>query len=153
MTAIYQKGQELSFEQAGQPPKVLGDPIMLLWMVTNLIENASVHAGGGHTYKGSIDIHIAEEAGRAVLTVSDHGVGVAPETLGQLTERFYRHNPQTPGSGLGLAIVEQVATAHAATLSLYNRADHGPPNASGLVARLEFPARAPAPPGAPSRAS
>ncbi|WP_447957245.1 sensor histidine kinase N-terminal domain-containing protein [Vreelandella sp. EE7] len=143
-TGIYQKGQELSFEQTGTPPRVLGDPIMLLWMVTNLIENASVHAGGGRPYRGSIDIVLEEKPGGAVLTVSDHGTGVDPASLGQLTERFYRHDPQTPGSGLGLAIVEQVATAHSATLTLGNRdvekPKAGAQNGRGLVVRLAFPA-------------
>lgn len=139
-TGIYQKGQELSFEQTGTPPKVLGDPIMLLWMVTNLIENASVHAGGERPYQGSIDITIEGEGESAVLTVSDHGTGVDPNKLAQLTERFYRYNPHTPGSGLGLAIVEQIATAHSATLTLGNRAAKGEAAGSGLVARLVFPA-------------
>lgn len=153
VTAIYQKGQELSFEQIGTPPHVLGDPIMLLWLVINLIENASFHAGGARAYQGSIDIRLVEASGRAVLTVSDHGVGVAPDKLQHLTERFYRHAPQAPGSGLGLAIVEQVAIAHAATLSLSNRSDDGEPDASGLVARVTFPASPQHLPDEPSPAS
>ncbi|MFG6666030.1 sensor histidine kinase N-terminal domain-containing protein [Halomonas sp. HNIBRBA4712] len=133
-TSVYQKGQELSFDQPQASANVLGDPIMLLWMVINLIENASVHAGGEAPYQGSIDIALACEGRRVILTVSDSGTGVDDARLARLTERFYRDNPHTPGSGLGLAIVEQIATAHAATLTLGNLPT------GGFIARVAFAA-------------
>ncbi|WP_447555405.1 sensor histidine kinase [Vreelandella sp. EE22] len=155
-TSIYQKGQELSLdlpafapesESSSPLPRVLGDPIMLLWLVINLIENASLHAGGDKPYQGSIDIALAREDDRVVLTVSDSGTGVEDARLGQLTERFYRQNPHTPGSGLGLAIVEQIATAHSATLTLGNKPT------GGLTARVAFAALQASPPNVPSRVS
>ncbi|WP_249978291.1 sensor histidine kinase [Vreelandella olivaria] len=139
-TSIYQQGQELSFEHPHiLMPKVLGDPIMLLWLVVNLIENASLHAGGAHAYQGTITITLTAEQLQVLLTVSDEGVGVDAAQLGKLTERFYRHNRHAPGSGLGLAIVEQIATAHGAQLKIYNRPT------GGFAVTVAFPAIQPLP--------
>lgn len=147
-TGIYQKDQELAFDMApDQAYQVLGDPIMLLWLVINLIENASVHAGGQVPYQGSIDIALTREGDAVILTVSDRGTGVSEAILSRLTERFYRDNPHTPGSGLGLAIVEQIATAHTATLHLANRPG------GGFRVAVAFPALRERLPDAPSRAS
>lgn len=136
-TSIYQKGQELSFDQPHAIPKVLGDPIMLLWLVINLIENASLHAGGTEAYQGPIDITLTAQQQQVILTVSDQGSGVEEAQLGKLTERFFHHNPYAPGSGLGLAIVEQIATAHAAHLSFSNRPK------GGFAVTVAFPAMQP----------
>ena len=59
------------------------------------------------------------------MRVSDEGPGVEEAQLSKLTERFFRHNKNTPGSGLGLAIVEQIATTHSAQLTLTNRPQGG----------------------------
>ncbi|MCP1313343.1 sensor histidine kinase [Halomonas sp. 707D7] len=152
-TRIYQKGQELSFDESalapgqGALPRVLGDPITLSWLLVNLIDNASVHAGGATPYRGSIDITLTREAERIVLAVSDSGVGIDEGKRERLTQRFVRDNPHAPGSGLGLAIVEQIATAHAATLRLANRPG------GGFRVAVAFPAPRESLPDAPSRAS
>ncbi|MGP9566823.1 sensor histidine kinase [Halomonas sp. AOP5-B2-8] len=122
---IYQKNQELAFDQYTAIPSILGDPIMLRWLVTNLIENASLHAGGSVVYEGVITVALATDSDKVTLTVSDDGTGVDEEQLPKLTERFFRHNKHFPGSGLGLAIVEQIATTHSARLYLGNRPQGG----------------------------
>jgi two-component system phosphate regulon sensor histidine kinase PhoR len=57
----------------------------------------------------------------AHLTVEDTGIGIAPEHLPRLTERFYRvdrgRSRETGGTGLGLAIVKHIAQRHDATLT------------------------------------
>lgn len=122
---IYKKSQELAFDQHKAIPDILGDPIMLRWLVTNLIENASLHAGGSSDYRGVITVALTTDTQHVILTVSDEGTGVDEAQLSKLTERFYRHNKHTPGSGLGLAIVEQIATTHSAQLLLANRPQGG----------------------------
>jgi two-component system, OmpR family, sensor histidine kinase TctE len=114
-TRIYRRGQELEFieQETGQ---VLGDPVRLRWLVQNLIENASQHAGGEAPYQGTIRVRVFQRDGAPALSIADDGVGVAAADLSRLTERFYRASPATPGSGLGLAIVDEVARAHGASL-------------------------------------
>lgn len=141
---IYQRGQELEFieQQAGE---VLGDPVRLRWLVQNLIENASQHAGGEAPYRGTIRVRVFQREGAPALSVADDGVGVAADDLARLTERFYRASPATPGSGLGLAIVDEVARAHGARL------DFASPPGQGLTVSVVF-----APPrdaGAPGRSA
>ncbi|MDQ7730388.1 sensor histidine kinase N-terminal domain-containing protein [Halomonas sp. SpR8] len=122
---IYQHSQELAFEKHKEMPNVLGDPIMLRWLVTNLIENASLHAGGSSVYSGVITVALTTNEHQVTLKVSDEGTGVDEAQISKLTERFFRHNKHASGSGLGLAIVEQIAAAHSAQLCLANRPQGG----------------------------
>nr|WP_290979151.1 sensor histidine kinase N-terminal domain-containing protein [Halomonas sp.] len=122
---IYKQRQELAFDQRQVIPPIVGDPITLRWLVTNLIENASLHAGGSTAYTGVITVTLTAVKHQPTLTVSDDGTGVDEVLVARLTERFFRHNKHSPGSGLGLAIVEQIATAHSAQLSLGNRPQGG----------------------------
>jgi len=70
-----------------------------------------------------------------VVTVRDHGPGIADADLPRVFDRFYRAPAARglPGSGLGLAIVRQVAEAHGGRVTAA-RADGG-----GSVFRLELP--------------
>lgn len=131
---IYQRGQELEFHERCEGCRIVADPIMLRWLIQNLIENASQHAGGSHPYQGTIYVAVDQQDGKPALRVSDDGVGVSPDKLQHLTERFYRASPETPGSGLGLAIVDEVARAHGATLELNSPPGHG------LAVTITFPA-------------
>lgn len=76
--------------------------------------------------------------GSALLSVEDSGLGIAPEHIPRLTERFYRvdrsRSRDTGGTGLGLAIVKHVAQRHGAEL----RIDSVP--GKGSTFSLEFPA-------------
>jgi len=131
---IYQRGQELEFieEATGD---VFADPVRLRWLVQNLIENASQHAGGDVPYRGTVRVRVFQQDGAPALSVADDGVGVAPGHLSRLTERFYRASPSTPGSGLGLAIVDEVARAHGARLHFAS------PPGEGMTVSVAFPPR------------
>ena len=60
------------------------------------------------------------EDGHAEISVTDFGVGIPPEHVPRLTERFYRVNVEASrskkGTGLGLAIVKHILTRHRARL-------------------------------------
>ena len=63
-----------------------------------------------------MSIELAREADSAFLRVRDNGVGIAPQDLPLIFERFYRADPSrnrdTGGSGIGLAIVQTLVQAH-----------------------------------------
>ncbi|MBA2777754.1 sensor histidine kinase [Billgrantia kenyensis] len=133
ISRVYQRGQELEFEERESGCRVMADGVMVRWLIQNLIENASQHAGGAQPYRGTIYVSVARSQGSVQLQVSDDGIGVSPEHQARLTERFFRASPETPGSGLGLAIVDEIARAHGATLELDS------PAGQGLTVTVTFP--------------
>ena len=92
----------------------------------NLVSNAVRYTpqGGRVTLAWRID-----EQGRSVFSVADTGIGIAPEHIPRLTERFYRvdrgRSRETGGTGLGLAIVKHVSLRHHATLEIQSELGAG----------------------------
>lgn len=86
---------------------------------SNLITNSIRYTPEGGTIQLS---WTDEEDGGATFTVFDTGIGIAPEHIPRLTERFYRvdrsRSRDTGGTGLGLAIVKHVAIRHEAELQI-----------------------------------
>ncbi len=98
---------------------IAGSSVELYSAISNLIGNAIRYTPA----EKRIEIRwVLREDGAAVLSVKDHGQGIAPEHLPRLTERFYRvdrsRSRDTGGTGLGLAIVKHVAQRHGAELSI-----------------------------------
>ena len=103
---------EVRVEQAA-PVVVLGNPDRLRQLLTNLVENAIRYsAAGGHVMVSVT----AAGPHTARLDVADDGIGIPPEHLPRVFDRFYRVDPArgraTGGTGLGLAIVKHVAESH-----------------------------------------
>jgi two-component system osmolarity sensor histidine kinase EnvZ len=100
-------------------------------IVSNLIDNALTHGAAPVEL-----ITAAAPGGGWVLSVRDHGAGIASAQLSQVTRPFVRLDPSRGGShcGLGLAIVQNLALRHHAALGLEN-GPHG-----GLHVTLTFPA-------------
>lgn len=94
-------------------------------IVYNLCDNAVRYNKAG----GSVEIAVKRENGRAVLTVTDTGVGIPPEHQSRIFERFYRvdksHSKETGGTGLGLSIVKHAAASLNATVRLESRVNFG----------------------------
>lgn len=94
-----------------------GSGRMLEQMVLNLIDNAVKHSLGKH-----IRVTLKREGGEAALTVSDDGVGIAPEDRARVFERFWRadksRSRNSGGTGLGLAIVKHIALLHRGRIAL-----------------------------------
>ncbi len=92
----------------------------------NLVSNAIRYTpdGGTITLGWRID-----EDGRGVFSVADTGIGIAPEHVPRLTERFYRvdrsRSRETGGTGLGLAIVKHVLLRHQAELDVMSELGRG----------------------------
>ena len=85
----------------------------------NLITNAIRYTPPG----GEVVLRWGAQAdGSAVFSVKDSGIGIAPQHISRLTERFYRvdrsRSRETGGTGLGLAIVKHIAMRHQAQLDI-----------------------------------
>lgn len=113
---------------------VKGDRDELVRVAENLIENAIKYGcqGRGTGSDGPaerVEISVAATAREGVLTVTDHGAGIAPEHLPRLTERFYRidagQSRAKGGTGLGLAIVKHIVARHRGRLQVSSRPGEG----------------------------
>ena len=112
---------------------VWADREALQQILTNLFDNAVRHTPGS----GRVSVHAAIEPDQTVVSVSDTGVGIAPEHLPRIFERFYRVDParsrEAGGTGLGLAIVKHLMESHGGKV----QAESTP--GSGTTIRLHFP--------------
>lgn len=97
----------------------------LLSALGNLVSNAVRYTPDG----GRIAIRLSYTDGHSVFSVSDTGLGIAPEHIPRLTERFYRvdrsRSRDTGGTGLGLAIVKHVLSRHHADLRVTSEVGRG----------------------------
>jgi len=104
--------------------EVIGHPVDLKRVISNLIENARRYGKTPGTTKTDIDLCCRIENHHAVIEVSDHGVGVPDADIDRLLRPFTRMDSargQANGAGLGLAIVNRIVTRHGGTLRLHNR--------------------------------
>ena len=99
-----------------QAYSIMGNRVELQMAVINLVTNAIRYTPEG----GNIKIFNAVDDAGVHMGVEDNGIGIMPEHIGRLTERFYRVDPgrskQQGGTGLGLAIVKHVLDRHNASL-------------------------------------
>jgi two-component system OmpR family sensor kinase len=131
----------------------LGDAARLHQVVANLLGNARVHTPAGTDVVAELALGTGDDAGRAVVTVTDDGPGIPQSLLPEVFERFARGDgsrSRAAGStGLGLSIVAAVVAAHDGEVGV----ESVPGRTSFRVALPLSPADAPAPePPVPPRA-
>jgi len=93
-------------------------------ILTNLVSNAVKYSPEG----GRIRIRLEQEGGRAVVAVSDEGIGIAEEDLQRIFEPFKRSkSPRAdiPGVGLGLSVARQLVVAHGGDIEVESRLGEG----------------------------
>lgn len=114
-----------TFEVHHDDLSLLGYPEEIRSAVINLITNAVRYTPEG----GRIEVVWKRRGTGAILTVTDTGIGIAPEHLGRITERFYRvdrgRSRETGGTGLGLAIVKHVMRRSGGELLIRSEPGHG----------------------------
>ena len=104
------------------------DGRQLRLVLDNLLDNAVRYTSRG----GRVDVTLRQEAGAAVVDVTDSGPGIPATELDRVFARFYRGSSiDSPGSGLGLAIARAAADRCGASIELLNR-----PRGTGLTARV-----------------
>lgn len=118
------RGQRLEVTDV-QPAVVRGDPDRLKQLFLNLVENAIKYT----PTTGQIRVGITTRGREAVVTISDTGVGISPDDLPRVFERFFRADPARSrdpgGSGLGLSIAKWVAAEHGGSIELASRLGGG----------------------------
>jgi two-component system, OmpR family, phosphate regulon sensor histidine kinase PhoR len=111
-------GRHAVFLSANPMVDLAGSEHELASAFGNLVSNAVRYTPAG----GQVRLRWQEGAEGARFVVEDTGVGIAPEHLARLTERFYRvdrgRSRETGGTGLGLAIVKHALARHQATLAI-----------------------------------
>ena len=104
------------------PATVAGDPDRLRQLITILADNAIRHGPAG----GTVTVSVSAAARRVLLVVEDEGPGIPEADRAQVFERFWRGpGAADGGSGLGLSIARWIATIHAGTIRLTDRAGGG----------------------------
>ena len=111
--------------EAQERVMVTGDRSRLKQVVVNLLDNAIKYT----PVDGAVRLRVDAVEGRAVLTVSDSGIGMPAEAVPHVFERFYRvdatRSDDTGGAGLGLAIVKTICDAHGAMVRVVSELGHG----------------------------
>ncbi len=109
---IEEKGLELNVDLPPELPAVYGDPDMLTQVLINLLDNAVKYTPAG----GRITIRSLVDDTELRVEVEDTGIGIPPESLPRVFERFYRvdkaRSRELGGIGVGLAIVKHIIRAH-----------------------------------------
>jgi signal transduction histidine kinase len=111
-------GVSLQVESPDMSP-LIGDGDRLAQVFANLVDNAIKNTPAG----GQINLSACQIDDQVQVEVSDTGMGIPPEALPHIFERFYQADPARPGgkahgSGLGLAIVQEIITAHGGTIGV-----------------------------------
>lgn len=121
------QGIRLWFEGPAEALPLSGHRQLIAQSLSNLVENALAYGAAGK----EVRLSFAEQADSVVISVADHGPGIAPDQQALARRRFGRLDPSrsSGGAGLGLALVEAIAHAHGGKLVFCD-------NHPGLDARL-----------------
>jgi len=113
----------VKIEEGLEPARVDRDGIEQA--ILNLLTNAMKYSGESR----DIDLHLHSQDGRAIIEVSDRGIGIEPEEQVRIFEQFYRvpspDNERIPGTGLGLTLVQHIARAHGGTITVQSAVGEG----------------------------
>ncbi len=107
---------------------IRGDAHQLRRLFINLLENAIAYTAIGGTIK--VDLQLHDRADRwLIISISDTGLGIAPEDLPYIFERFWRADRarswRAGGSGLGLAIAEAIVKTHGGNITVSSQVSIG----------------------------
>ncbi|MER3399538.1 MAG: hypothetical protein C4313_00135 [Thermoflexus sp.] len=122
---IDEKGQHLEIDLPAFLPPVLADKDRLVQILMNLVSNAHKYTPEG----GQITLRARLQGPQIQVEVSDTGIGIPPEALPRIFERFYRVDDprvqETPGTGLGLSIVKALVEMHGGRIEVESEVGRG----------------------------
>jgi signal transduction histidine kinase len=109
---------DIGLTMADEGTEVIADAHSILRLVVNLLENAARYTAPD----GAITVDQSREESEIVITVTDTGIGIAPEHIPHLCDRFYRVDESRAraegGNGLGLAICASIVEAHQGSMNI-----------------------------------
>ena len=125
---------------------LLGDKAQLSRLFSNLLENALQYTPEG----GKVSLHLNKQNRFAIIQVQDTGIGIAPEQIPHVFDRFWRANKarsrREGGTGLGLAIAQTIAQSHGGKITVESEVNVGscfqirlPILATGMVKKTPIP--------------
>lgn len=97
---------------------VWGDKNRLRQVFINIVDNALKYTESGGAIEILAEIRQKKNDGEVVISVSDTGVGIAPEDLPKVKQKFYKANNNKHGSGIGLAVADEIVQMHGGTLGV-----------------------------------
>jgi PAS domain S-box-containing protein len=125
----------------GVPATILGDPVVLRQILTNLVGNAIKFTQSGEVV---VTVHAGEMSADAVtlhFAVSDTGIGIPPDRLGRIFKEFTQASDETAstfgGSGLGLAISRKLLALHGSEVHVVSTPGEG--STFSFAVRLMLP--------------
>ena len=121
----------------GADVTVPADRNRLKQVLVNLIDNAVKFTPGG----GQVTVAVSASANTACVTVTDTGIGIAPEHHARIFDRSFRLGGE--GAGLGLAIARSICAAHGGTITLASDLGQGASFRVELPRGLDAPGRRP----------
>lgn len=124
-TALARPNHRVVFTAPADAIEVNADAARLRTVVVNLVSNAIKYSPGG----GDIECSVAREGARAVVSVRDEGIGIAPADRALLFSRFGRvvtaATSHVPGTGLGLYIARELARVHGGDIAVTSAVEQG----------------------------
>lgn len=131
----------VSFQVEDSVPSIVGDPVRLEQVVSNLLDNAIKYSPTG----GTIQVTVGQERDGVRLRVRDQGIGLPSGSEAAIFEPFGRaanaQESHLPGMGLGLHICRQIVAQHAGTLQLSSRGEGEGTTADVWLPRVPTPAQ------------
>jgi heavy metal sensor kinase len=120
------EAKDLDLHTEGNGPiQILGDEVRLRQVFYNVLDNAIKYTPAG----GRIDVHLGHRDGAALVTLHDTGIGISPEHLPRVFDRFYRvdkaRSRAEGGTGLGLSIAQSIIAAHGGRIELDSQPGKG----------------------------
>lgn len=118
---------QLTFISHGQPiTPILADEMLLQRIISQLLSNAIRYSPFG----GSVKLEVIYQASQVLIRVQDKGIGIPPEDINRIFERFYRASNAEPftgtsAAGLGLAMVKQAVERHNGTVTVESQLKQG----------------------------
>jgi diguanylate cyclase (GGDEF)-like protein len=121
LPAMQRRRQSTHVQLPAEPLHVDGDPVRLLQVMCNLLENASKYTPDG----GSVGVGVTSDEREVVVTVSDSGIGISPAALPLVFEPFVQESVASEfnveGLGIGLMLVRQLVQAHGGRVEARSR--------------------------------